>query len=131
MHLLPLPLLPSPPPLAHPSQITNTEFVGPNSVYGFPLSPPTDANGLAQYQQLVFMDALSGCYRILCVGQSCTAWGTGAGPLSGAMTSYPMGEGGVRGPNVMLPPPLISLTSRVRCARQQPPVASLSRCARG
>ena len=37
---------------------------GFNNVYGFGQSTPSDANGVVNFTSVLFMDALSGCYRV-------------------------------------------------------------------
>jgi hypothetical protein len=53
--------------------IANPLYIGLNSVYGLPASPPTDPSGYTGYSSIVFMDALTGCYRLVFVAVVSTA----------------------------------------------------------
>jgi hypothetical protein len=47
------------------TDISNLFSLALSNVYGMANSPMTDATGLTSYRQLGFLDALSGCYRVL------------------------------------------------------------------
>ena len=53
--------------------IANVQSIGLNNVYGLPVSPPTDATGTTTYESIVFMDAMTGCYRLMFVAVLTTA----------------------------------------------------------
>ncbi len=53
--------------------IANPLSIGLNNVYGLPISPPTNASGHTSYNSIVFMDALTGCYRLMFVAVVTTA----------------------------------------------------------
>lgn len=49
------------------ADISSPLTLGLGTVYGLPISEPADATGTAAFHSIAFMDALTGCYRLMFV----------------------------------------------------------------